>query len=174
MWASKSHSLCMHLAMVLVVGPCLGLLLSSLPSWRGFVLKYGSFASSSVLPVKGIKSMTLMVACMPYCSGKPNWYALLLILLRNWNYPTPWGLSFDILCFGNISFRKWSQTHSLSSKIISLFLLLLCLTYLSLSCCIWFLTFSCNFFFFCTNSAFDAPSLWMKSCGLGNDHNLKV
>jgi len=131
------------------------------PSWREFVVKFVSFVSSFVLPVKGIKLITLKVACTLYSFGKCNWYGLLLIRLRSWKDPSLRGLSFDFLYWWNLCFLNCSQTQSASSKIISLFPLLLYLAYLSGCCCIWCLTFSCNFL---SKLALETPSLLKKSC----------
>jgi len=60
----------MRLVMALVVGPFFRSLPSSLPSQRGFVLKSNSSASSSMLPTKGIKSVTLKVTCSSYSSSR--------------------------------------------------------------------------------------------------------
>jgi len=70
------------LAMALVVSPiCLdvwlsfGLVLGPLPSsppyWKRFVFK-SKTSSSSLVPTKGEKSMTLKVSCTPHSIGKSN------------------------------------------------------------------------------------------------------
>ena len=63
-------------------------------------------SSSSLLPTKGVKSMTLNVLCTPYSAGKSSLYALLFILLRTWKGPSPRGLSLDFLLVGNLSFLR--------------------------------------------------------------------
>ena len=114
--------------------------------------------------------MTLKVSCTLYSASKSSLYALLLIFLRTWKGPSPQGLSLDFLLVGNLSFLRSSQTRSPSSKMISLFPLLLCFIYFSVCCCICSLTLSCIFL---TNSTFVALSLCTKVCGLGRGNKTK-
>ena len=116
---------------------------SSPPLWKRFVLK--SWCSSwSIVPRKGIKSVTLKMEWTPYSKGISNWYALSFIFLMIWKEPSPWGFSLDLRKWGNLSLRKCYQTKSPSLKILAFLPLLLYLACLWIWNWIWFCTFSCK------------------------------
>ena len=110
---AKSQSSWIFITINLMVGPKLGLLPSSPPSWRGFDLKSHVSTSSFALPTKGVRSITLKVTYTSYSSARSNWYALWFIFLRTWKGQSPRGLSLDFLWLGNLSFLRWSQTQPL-------------------------------------------------------------